>query len=333
MRKIFFISIILLSFYSCNKNVRKTDLNEDEIVKIKINRFDSALILLDTTRLDVSIKELSSQFSDFKNIFFSDILDFSPVDSIGIQKAIKTYLSDSAFSKVNKDVMLQFTNNEDIESELSDAFSVFFHYYPQKKLPKIYFFVSGFNRSIYFNENIIAVGVDMYLGNNYPKYQEITYKYLTYTMQRKFVSVDVVSTLLFSNFPFDGKKDRLLDHMLYRAKVLYFLSELMSEREKTDILGYTPEQWKWCEKYEKNIWVSVVENKDLFSTDLQLIGKYLNDAPFTEPVAQESPGRLGAWVGLRIIDAFMKNNPKVTIPELMQLNDYQYVLQESNYKP
>ncbi len=333
MKKIFSILIILLAFYSCNKNVRKEDLNESEIVKIKINRFDSALISLDTTNLVSSVRRISSQFPEFKNIFFSEILDFNPTDSSGIQMAIKTYLKDSAFSLVNEDVLLQFKNSEDIENDISDAFSVFFHYYPQKKLPKIYFFVSGFNRSIYFNDNIIAVGVDMYMGNNYPKYQEITYKYLTYTMQRKFVSVDVVSTLLFRNFPFDGKKDRLLDHMLYRAKVLYFLSELMCDRDRMDILGYTQEQWKWCEKYEKNIWASVVENKDLFSTDTQLIGKYLNDAPFTEPVAQESPGRLGAWVGLRIIDAFMRNNPKVTIPELMQLNDYQYILQESNYKP
>ena len=152
-------------------------------------------------------------------------------------------------------------------------------------------------------------------------------------MNRRNLSVDLISTLLFNYFRFDSKLNRLIDNMLHRGKVMFMLAVFMPERPLNDIIGYNTTQWNWAVKNEKEIWNTVVSQKDLFSSDLQLIRKYLNDAPFTSPVSQESPGRLGTWIGMRIVESYMNKNKEVTLQQLMQINDYQKLMEESGYKP
>jgi uncharacterized protein YjaZ len=76
-----------------------------------------------------------------------------------------------------------------------------------------------------------------------------------------------------------------------------------------------------------------MENKDLFKTKSVTLASYLNDGPFTAEVSQESPGRLGIWVGWRIVESYMRNNEHVTIQELMCEGDAQKILEQSFYKP
>ena len=64
-----------------------------------------------------------------------------------------------------------------------------------------------------------------------------------------------------------------------------------------------------------------------------LIRKYLNDAPFTAPVSQESPGRLGAWVGWQIVDAWMEKQKDISLSDLLKEHNYQKILNESGYQP
>jgi hypothetical protein len=77
----------------------------------------------------------------------------------------------------------------------------------------------------------------------------------------------------------------------------------------------------------------MLDHKDLFSSDSQLIHKYLNDAPFTAPISQDSPGRLGTWIGLQIIESYMQSHPEIDLPTLMRESNYQKILQNSGYRP
>jgi len=134
-------------------------------------------------------------------------------------------------------------------------------------------------------------------------------------------------------FVMNSSEYRLLDNMLFRGKVMYLLSVFMPNEKPEDIMGYSDEQWKWTKKNEKEIWATIIDQKHLFSTDLQLIRKYMNDAPFTAPVSQESPGRLGTWIGWQIVESYMNRNTKVSLTDLMKDSNYQKILEESGYRP
>ena len=76
-----------------------------------------------------------------------------------------------------------------------------------------------------------------------------------------------------------------------------------------------------------------MEKRDLFKTESNILSSYINDGPFTSEITQESPGRLGQWVGWRIVNSYMRNNKEVTLQELMNENDAQKILEQSYYKP
>ena len=76
-----------------------------------------------------------------------------------------------------------------------------------------------------------------------------------------------------------------------------------------------------------------MDKRDLFKTESIVLTSYLNDGPFTAEISQQSPGRLGMWVGWRIVESYMNHHPEVTIEALLADGDAQRILEQSYYKP
>lgn len=331
---ILWISIIsLFTLNSCGKSSRFEIDTTKNTYSVKIHRFDKDLIQLDTTHLVSSIDNLYKNYNVFLPVFNENILGIVDSDTIEVKNQLLNFLSDATFKPVNSEVMKMFNDVSDIENTVSQSFTYIHHYFPEVTLPEVYFFVSGFNRSVILNEKFIAFGTDMYLGSDYKPYKELTYKYMLNNMRRECLATDIVSTTLFRMFVMNSTENRLLDNMIFRGKVMYLLSVFMPNEKPEDLMGYTPEQWAWSTKFEKDIWMTIVDKKDLFSTDMLLIRKYMNEAPFTGPISQESPGRLGTWIGWRIVVSYMNRNSDIGLKELMDENNAQKILEKSGYKP
>jgi len=331
--KIIFLITVMITVVSCNKGNRfKIDTNQNKF-EVKIHQFDKDILTLDTTKMEEGVKSLYARYPEFMPAFVSEVLDTTTADTAVVSRLFHKYLTDTAFTTVNKKTLELFSNVSDIEKQITDAFTYIHYYFPEVKLPEVYFYVSGFNRPVMMNNKFIGIGTDFYLGSDFPKYNGLTYKYLIDNMKRECLATDLVSATLFRMFRQNSAENRLLDNMLFRGKVLYLMSVFMPEEKPERIIGYSAEQLKWCEANEKQIWATIIERKDLFSTDLMLIRKYVNDGPFTAPISQESPGRLGTWVGLEIVESYMQKNKNVTLKDLMNENNYQKILENSNYKP
>jgi len=328
-----FSCCLIILFGSCSHSNRfKIDTSKNR-VEVKIHRFDKDLLSLDTTNMKAGLDTLYSKYHDFLPVFTANILDTAATDTAAVQNLFHQFLTNTTFKSVNKKTLQTFQDVSDIEKQVSDAYTYIHFYFPDVKLPDIYFFVSGFNRSIMMNNTFIGIGTDFYLGSNYPAYKDFTYQYMTVNMRRECLATDLVSATLFRIFVMNSSEYRLMDNMLFRGKVMYLLSVFMPNETPENIMGYTPEQWKWAKANEKQVWGYVIDQKHLFSTDVLLIRKYMNDAPFTAPISQESPGRLGTWLGWQIVQSYMNKNPKVTLEDLMKENNYQKMLEDSGYKP
>jgi len=331
--KIICLITVLITVVSCNKGNRfKIDTNQNKF-EVKIHQFDKDMLMLDTTKMEEGVKSLYARYPEFMPAYVSEVLDTTTADTAVVSRLFHKYLTDTAFTTVNKKALELFSNVSDIEKQITDAFTYIHYYFPEVKLPEVYFYVSGYNRPVMMNNKLIGIGTDFYLGSDFPKYNGLTYKYLIDNMKRECLATDLVSATLFRMFRQNSTENRLLDNMLFRGKVLYLMSVFMPEEKPERIIGYSPEQLKWCKTNEKQIWATIIEQKHLFSTDLMLIRKYLNDGPFTAPISQESPGRLGTWVGLQIVESYMQKNKNVTLRDLMNENSYQKMLENSEYKP
>ena len=125
-----------------------------------------------------------------------------------------------------------------------------------------------------------------------------------------------------------GYKGRAAIH-----EALYFTKAMCPELPDSILMGYSSKQLRWCKENEQKMWAYLVEKKVLYDFERLTLQKYVEDAPFTNTFAKESPGRTGSWIGLRIVQSFMNKNPKVTLKELMGMNNAQLILNHSGYFP
>jgi len=304
-------------------------------VEIPIVRFDQALMNVNRATAHQDIAYLMEEYEDMMPVFMEDILGINRWDTAYLAQALPDFLEDTVygFHQTNLDAKVMFSDTRELEQALNRGFARVHYLYPDWELPSIYFYISGFNASLLFVSDDIAVGVDMYLGSDYPMYNRVVYDYQKITMRKECIPTDIISAYLFRHIPYTSTKSRLLENMIYRGKIMFLLSLIMDEEKEWEVMGYTQEQWKWCEKYERSIWYKIMDQKDLFKTENMVLTSYLNDGPFTADISQEAPGRLGTWLGWRIVASYMKHNPQVSLQELMDEGDAQSILENSYYKP
>lgn len=310
-------------------------MEEMEAQHVEIVRFDSALLSVEAASIGEDVRRLYAEYPEFMPVWVEDILGIASTDTAYLEEALPAFLSDTVygFSQTNRKEREVFADVTDIQRDMDEAFTRLHYLYPEIEVPTVYLFISGFNASIYFTEDAIAVGADMYLGSDYAYYNQVVYEYQKQTMRKECIPADVVSAYLFRMLPYTSTKSRLLDQMLYRGKVLYLLSELFPTLPDYEVMGYSKAQWDWCVAHEEAIWHLMMDKRDIFKTESIVLTSYLNEGPFTAEVSQDSPGRLGTWVGWRIAESYMAHNEGVTLQELMAEGDAQKILEQSFYKP
>ena len=339
MKKILYIALCICVLTACHPpRSYWQEADKTEPQPIELVRFDKALMNVqgsDVQNTQVDIRVLYEEFPEFMPHWVEDILGIPVADTSYLEQALPAFLNDTlyGFKQTNKREQEVFADVTDIEKALSKAFTRILWLYPETEVPAFYLFVSGFQTPIYFNDELIGIGADMYLGSDYEYYNRVVHNYQKLTMRKECIPVDVVSAFLFRSLPYTSTKSRLLDQMLYRGKIMYLTAQLFENTAPYEVMGWTKEQWNWCVKNERAIWHLVMDKRDLFKTESIVLTSYLNDGPFTAEISQDSPGRLGIWLGWRIAESYMEHNPQVTLQELMAEGDAQKILEESYYKP
>lgn len=302
---------------------------------MEIIRFDSALLSVRAEHAADDVRALYDAYPTFMPTYVEQVLGVNAEDTDYLAEALPLFIDDTlyGFRQTNNLVAETFADMHSVQQELTHAFTRLAYLYPDVYVPQVFTFVSGFNASVLFlDDDNMAVGLDMYLGSDYPYYNQVVYNYQKQTMRPECIAGDVVSGYLFAHFPFAGSKGRLIDNMLYRGKMMYVCSTLLDSPDY-EVMGYTREQWQWCKKYEREVWNTMMDKRDLFKTEQMLLSSYLNDGPFTAEISQEAPPRIGTWIGWRIAESYMEHHPEVSLQELMANFDAEQILRDSYYKP
>jgi len=138
---------------------------------------------------------------------------------------------------------------------------------------------------------------------------------------------------MFEVFKYNMNKNDFLSDIVYLGKIIYLNDAMLPEVNDTIKMQYTQKQLDYCMQNEFNIWTYFIAQKLLFTADHAEIMKFTGEGPFTTALSKEAPPRIGYWVGLQIVRQFMKNNPDVTLEQLMNETDAQTLLAKSKYKP
>jgi hypothetical protein len=319
-------SVISFLFLGCSGK----KMYGEENCRWPIQRFDTDLYAY-LYRNDSSVFSGNSRL--FLDEFGKHVIYIGASDSLGFEERLKQYFSNPVLQDLYKDEQEKMGDISQINKELAYSMELLFTHFPSMKPPRIYMHVSGLSQNVVVTDDILSLSADKYLGTDYPLYQGFFYDYQRQLMTPERIVPDYLLGFMMANFPFKGNEEILLDKILYEGKLRYLLSCLLPDRKVWEYVAYNKEQYQWCSAHEAKIWMSVLENKHLFTPDYKTTGQYIKPAPYTAFLPVESPGRVGVWLGFRIVCSYMKNNPQTSLSELIAIDDNNEFLKKSKYKP
>ncbi len=259
------------------------------------------------------------------------------ISSAEWKKDFVTYATDLGNAAIWDSVKRVWPSLEPLRSGLEDAFRHYLYYFPGHQVPRVVACISSFNNSLIVDDSLLMISLDRYLGASSKYYPSLgIYSYQSRKMAPEYVVTDCMYGWASTEWNIDDMgygSHNLLTVMMHEAKLEYFTRCMVPEASDTILFGFTQSQMRFCIDNEKRIWEYLVGNDMLFSTDSFIIRKMTGEAPFTSYFAEESPGRAVVWTGFRIIEAYMKNNPDVTLEKLMTVTDFQEILSGARYHP
>ena len=318
MKNYILISVVVLCFCGC-----KFDQSKDIVYPVS---HMEALFFADDNDFDQDSLKLI--YGDFFDDYKERIVYLPPNDDFNL--FLRKMKSHEKFIEAIDLIQKNYQDFDSYELELNNAVVNYAGFFPDKHLPKLVTYFGAFNFPLAVNDSTLAIGLEMFLGSSY--YSDLSFKYPPY-MHHQFNSQYMVSLAMnewiSSEFPLS--RGNFLTNIIHQGKIKYVLSQLVDKQEHI-VMGYTKDQLEWCQLSEYSIWKHLITKALLYSNDKSEIDKFINPAPSSRGMPAKSPGQLVNWVGLQIVKKFMKNNPEISVQELMLIQDAQFILQQSKYK-
>jgi gliding motility-associated lipoprotein GldB len=314
-------TIILLTtllLLACNQKSKIEKEVEKIPVSMKVIRFDQAFFNAKPQDLNA----LKNKFPDF--------FDPNTPDDFWIEKN-----QNKDWRSLYQETQKKFADFTAYQNQIENVFKHIKYYFPTVKTPQIYTLISEMDynyKTIYAHDKLL-VGLEFYLGKDHVFYQSIP-AYIRQNFEERQLIPNVVQSFA-EKVVSIGNNDTFIAMMVASGKQLYLKDILIPDYTDAEKIGYTDQQILWSKENEAEIWKKFIEDNLLYSTDAKLAPRFINLAPFSKfylEIDNESPGRIGQWMGWQIVRSFMENNPEVTIQQLLKM-DAKVVFEKSKYKP
>lgn len=335
IKTVVLLIIILVSAGSCKKNHYKVD-TSDISITIEIKRLEKDLFTLSPDQVIASVPSLQKKYSGFLQLF-SYVINTGNINESSFGDFLLRFCTDKQNVDVYSLTVKKFPEVSSVEKNLQDAFRNYLYYFPEKKVPGVFTCITGFNNSIITGDSVLGISLDRYLGADCEYYPRLEiYKYIAARMTPENIVPDCMYAWGASEWVIDSMNyasDNVLAEIIHNGKLKYFEKCMLPDISDELLFGFSPDQMKFCNNNENQMWTYLVEHDLLFSTDQFTIRKLTGEAPFTSFFTNESPGRAAIWIGFRIVESYMMKNPDVTLKDLMNSTDIQVILEKAKYNP
>lgn len=329
------ITPLLLILFAIGCGTKKTEVDVSNInVSLTIERFDRDLFNLPLDSIKKYIPGMQNKYGRFYELYNREIIAIGAASSPAYPDYLLGFVTHRDWNEVYGYTQQIFENTDSLQQQLISAFKHYKYYFPEKKVPRVITYISGFNQSIITDEGLLGIGLDKYLGTDCKFYSYANIEqYWRKNMKKEKIVSDCMIAMASMYFEYNDSVNNLANNMIYSGQVLYFAEKMLPDMPDSLIIGYTTKETEWCENSEKDMWEYIIGKKLIFNSDEKEIRKFIKDGPFTPYFQRNSPSRTGMWLGWQIVRSYMKHNPEITLQQLMQKTDYQEILNNARYSP
>ena len=335
MKRFIIYIIVLIVMQGCRKSA-SFDVDVSGIdADVKVTRFDLEFDTIDAKRIYTALPQLTQKYGDFVNMYIRGILNLPEPENVNFVTQYSDFVSYCKLYNIYSNVDKIFPENADIAGMFREGAIHYKYYFPTDTLPEVFTVVAGYNESLFPSDGIIVFSLDKYFGANNPMYESLAIeKYKRRRMEKTMMPIDYFRVLAMLKYPkSDASADNLLNEMIYQGRIQYFLKSMMPSTPDSLLWGYSDYQYRWAETYEENVWNYLIDKKILFEINPLLIRNFTGEGPFTNAFGNQSAPGVASYCGYGIVCSFMNNNPSVTLPQLMQIQNMQEIYNRARYNP
>ncbi|MBD5193413.1 MAG: hypothetical protein HDS91_02690 [Bacteroidales bacterium] len=200
---------------------------------------------------------------------------------------------------------------------------------------RIYAVEWPYNQSLALvNDSVMLIALNHYLGEDFEGYAGFEhYRRRLKTLDR--LPYDVAEALIRSAYPYSDSASTVTSRLFYEGAVAKAVEAIVPGSHDSDVLGYDDEQMEWARSNERHVWESLVGQQLLFSSSDMDMTRLFDPSPATSIIHPEAPGRLGRFIGLRMIRSLLDHESSLTLHQLLTPRFYASpeALQAAEYHP
>ena len=242
--------------------------------------------------------------------------------------------SDTLQQQLRDEVYTAFPDFAPYQADLELFFKHAQYYFPGTPVPRVVTLTTDvdYQNRVVLADTLLLIGLDNYLGPGHEFYGNLS-RYIAAALDPALLVSDVGSAFARKVVPPPASRS-FIAQVVYYGKGLYLKDRLMPLTPDSVKIGYTDAQLQWARANESQIWRYFIERELLYSTDKDLAGRFLDPAPFSKfrlLLDNESPGRIGRYMGWQIVRSLMEQND-LGLEEMLELPG-ETLFKRSKYKP
>lgn len=319
-----FLSVLI--FQSCkDEPCGETDPIEPQPTDVGVIRLEGDLFSTTSTE---DVKSLLKSYPSVSRLFLH--ADQYP-DYETLAGKIKNLISHPSMDTLYREAIQASKNITAFQEDMESAIGRLKTLFPSTTTPKFVTLVTGMYNDLYVSDSLVVIGLDYFIGPGATFIPDNVPYYLRRRYDMHHLPSIIVKVLAGQKIN-DGKEESLVSEMIDFGKTYYLASRLLPCTPDSLLLGYTSEEMNIIHENEPVIWANLVENEVLYETSHITKRRFLGERPFVYEISQKCPGRIGAWVGWRIVEQYMKRN-EVDIKAMLADRDHDKIFRQSGYKP
>ncbi len=325
-------SLIILSFFffSCDQKigyVKPTFNSEINFVRIDrdlYNAYPNNIAELNDSMLN--------KYGDLYSFYFQKVLNEGSPYTLRANDDLAFFLKHPHIRVIEEDIHSTFYDFSSIEKQIILGFNYYNSLFNSNYQPSVVTINSADNYGVIVKDSVVYIGLDMYVGSEKLSVKDNASfpEYIKQKMDKKYLTSDLFLNIIAENYYKEPSQHNFLSVIISYGKLMAVLQRVLPNNDPSVLLKYSKKEYEWIKSNEYSIWEYIVKNKMLFSSDNSIINGWVNEAPFTNSLGDQSPSRVGIYIGWQIVEDYITEN-EITIPELLSIDDDKKIL--VSFKP
>ena len=315
-KRVFFF-LLMAMLYGCGKG------SDTPETPVTIERFDRQLMAVQS---EDGLKELLTANPEISDLLFGA----SPEDTAFLADVFHMVRHNDA-RKLFEQGQETFGDLTKLEQSFARAFDGIIRLYPDFRPPRIVAGFSGLRNDMVVTDSLVVISLESFIGPQ-ALYRPDQPEYMLPRFAPEYVVPNVIRFLSNRFNKVDFTRDSFTADMIFFGKSLEFSRAVLPHVEDSLIIGYTNREMQNAYEHQELIWAHIIDRELLNSENPAVNAKYFGERPYVGEISGDCPGRIGQWLGWRIVELYRINHPDVSLQELMENDKAGEILRGSKYR-